>query len=228
MGCKKRDGIQVVWVVAKISKKSFLSTGFSLIIQPLSCVSLLTIGPQTTMLCNLALISADSQIERRSSEAGSSVRGCNEWLAGHLTVGYQRDNNVWRQAGAVYVLQKNNCYPFKSHFLIGLAVVEGNLERRQVRERLRVRQRERVRRGQGERRAEERKSLLLTTYCVPACVYVYMSGGLVQVLLRLLCTSVALGAVVMEPIFKKIFHTRTHWHCSTHRLNGCRLTATEM
>lgn len=103
----------------------------------------------------------------------------NEWLAGHLTVGYQRDNNVWRQAGAVYVLQKNNCYPFKSHFLIGLAVVEGNLERRQVRERLRVRQRERVRRGQGERRAEERKSLLLTTHCVPACVYVYMSGGLV-------------------------------------------------
>ena len=87
------------------------------------------------MLCNLALISADSQIERRSSKAGRSVRGCGEWLAGHLTVGYQRDNNVWRQAGAMYVLQKNNCYPFKSHFLIGLAVVEGNLERRQVRER---------------------------------------------------------------------------------------------
>lgn len=92
------------------------------------------------MLCNLALISADSQIERRSSEAGRSVRGCSEWLAGHLTVGYQRDNNVWRQAGAMYVLQKNNCYPFKSHFLIGLAVVEGNLERRQVRERARERE----------------------------------------------------------------------------------------
>lgn len=27
----------------------------------------------------------------------------------------------------MYVLQKNNCYPFKSHFLIGLAVVEGKL-----------------------------------------------------------------------------------------------------
>lgn len=40
----------------------------------------------------------------------------------------------------MYVLQKNNCYPFKSHFLIGLAVVEGNLERRQVRERLRERE----------------------------------------------------------------------------------------
>lgn len=98
-------------------KKSLLSTGLPLIINPLSCVSLLAIGLQTTMLCNLALISADSQIE------GRSVRGCCEWLAGHLTVGYQRDNNVWRQAGAMYVLQKNNCYPLKSHFLIGLAVV---------------------------------------------------------------------------------------------------------
>lgn len=76
------------------------------------------------------------QIERRSSEAGKSVRAFSECLAGHLTVGYQRDNNVWRQAGTMYVLQKNNCYPFKSHFLIGLAVVEGNLERRQVIERL--------------------------------------------------------------------------------------------
>lgn len=106
------------------------------------------------MLCNLALISADSQIERRSSEAGRSVRGCGEWLAGHLTVGYQRDNNVWRQAGAMYVLQKNNCYPFKSHFLIGLAVVEGNLERRQVRDRLREWEGERGRKkgrgGDGE------------------------------------------------------------------------------
>lgn len=140
-------------MVAKISKKSFLSTGLPLIIHPLSCVSLLTIGPQTAMLCNLALISADSQIERGGSEAGRSVRGCCEWLAGHLTVGYQRDNNVWRQAGAMYVLQKNNCYPFKSHFLIGLAVVGGNFEKRQVRERLREREGERVRRGdrKGER-----------------------------------------------------------------------------
>lgn len=75
-------------------------------------------------------------------------------MAGHLTVGYQRDNNVWKQAGAMYVLQKNNCYPFKSHFLIGLAVVEGNLERRQVRDRLREREGERGkkegRRGDGE------------------------------------------------------------------------------
>lgn len=84
------------------------------------------------MLRNLALISADSQIERRGSEAGRSVRGCCEWLAGHLTVGYQRDNNVRRQARAMYVLQRNNCYPFKSHFLIGLAVVGGNFETRQV------------------------------------------------------------------------------------------------
>ena len=77
------------------------------------------------------------QLERKSSVAGRSVRGCSEWLARHLTVGYQRDNNVRRQAGAMYVLKKNNCYPFKSHFLIGLAVVEGSLERRQLRERLR-------------------------------------------------------------------------------------------
>lgn len=140
-----------MWVVAKISKKYFLSTGLPLIIHPLSNVSLLTIGPQTAILCNLAFISADSQIERRSSEAGRSVRGCSEWLARHLTVGYQRDNNVWRQAGAMYVLQKNNCYPFKSHFLIGLAVVEGNLERRQVRERLRDRAGERVRSRDWER-----------------------------------------------------------------------------
>lgn len=27
----------------------------------------------------------------------------------------------------MYVLQQNNCYPFNSHFLIGLAVVEGEL-----------------------------------------------------------------------------------------------------
>lgn len=73
----------------------------------------------------------------RRSKAGRSGRGCSEWLAGHLTIGYQRDNNVWRQAEAMYVLQKNNCYPFNSHFLIGLAVVEENVERRQVRERLR-------------------------------------------------------------------------------------------
>lgn len=120
----------------------FLSTGLRLIIQPLSSVSLLTIRPQTVVLCNLAIISADSQIERRrrrSSEAGRSLRRFSEWLAGHLTVGYQKDNNVWRQAKAVYVLQRNNCYPFKSHFLIGLAFVEGNLERRHVRERLRER-----------------------------------------------------------------------------------------
>lgn len=123
-------------------KKSFLSTALPLNNPPIICVSLLTIGSQTAMLYNLALISADSQIERgRSSKAGRSGRGCGEWLAGRLTLGYQRDNNVWRRAGAMYVLQKNNCYPFNSHFnshfLIGLAVVEGNLERRQVRERLR-------------------------------------------------------------------------------------------
>lgn len=198
-----------MWVVAKISKKSFLSTGFSLIIQPLSCVSLLTIGPHTTMLCNLALISADSQIERRSSEAGSSVRGCNEWLAGHLTVGYQRDNNVWRQAGAVYVLQKNNCYPFKSHFLIGLAVVEGNLERRQVRERLRVRQRERVRRGQGERRAEERKvSYSQLIVCLHVCMSICQGAGVgvAETSLHLCCPgSSSHGADLQEDIS----HTHT-------------------
>lgn len=51
-------------------KRYFLSTGLPLIIQPLSCVSLLTVGPQTTMLCNLALISADSQIEEAVRLAG--------------------------------------------------------------------------------------------------------------------------------------------------------------
>lgn len=196
-------------MVAKISKKSFLSTGFSLIIQPLSCVSLLTIGPQTTMLCNLALISADSQIERRSSEAGSSVRGCNEWLAGHLTVGYQRDNNVWRQAGAMYVLQKNNCYPFKSHFLIGLAVVEGNLERRQVRERLRVRQRERVRRGQGERRGEE-KSPTHNSLCACMCVCLYVRGagvGVAETSLHLCCPGSSSHGADLQP--EDISHTHT-------------------
>ena len=111
----------------RCQKKSLLSTGLPLIILPLSCVSLLTAGPQIAMLCNLALISADNQTEGRSSEAGRGVKGCSEWLAGHLTVGYLRDNNVWRQAGVMYVLQKNNCYPFKSHFLIGLAVVKGEL-----------------------------------------------------------------------------------------------------
>lgn len=116
------------------------------------------------MLCSLALISADSQIERRSSEAGRSVRGCGEWLAGHLTVGYQRDNNVWRQAGAMYVLQKNNCYPFKSHFLIGLAVVERNLEKRQVRDRLRERE---------EKELEEDRERALCCYHY----YNYVSEG---------------------------------------------------
>lgn len=46
-------------------KKSFLSTGLPLIIHSLSCVSLLTIGPQTAMLCNLDLISANSQTEKK-------------------------------------------------------------------------------------------------------------------------------------------------------------------
>lgn len=87
----------------------------------------------------------------------ASIRGFSEWLARHLAVGYQRDNNVWRQAGAMYVLLKNNCYPFKSHFLIGLAVVEGNLERRQVRERLREREGERVRRRDAEEGGGEKK-----------------------------------------------------------------------
>lgn len=106
-------------------------------------------------------------------EAGRSVRRFGEWLAGHLTVGYQRDNNVQRQAGAVYVLQRNNCYPFKSHFLIGLAVVEGNLERRQVRERLR----ERVRRGDGKKTGKEKKSLQLSTRCACVCVCLCRGGG---------------------------------------------------
>lgn len=144
-GGKKNVKVGCVGGGKSLKKNHFLSTGLRLIIQPLSSVSLLTIGPQTVVLCNLAIISADSQIERRrrssssSSEAGRSLRRFSEWLAGHLTVGYQKDNNVWRQAKAVYVLQRNNCYPFKSHFLIGLAVVEGNLERRHVRERLRER-----------------------------------------------------------------------------------------
>lgn len=198
-----------MWVVAKISKKSFLSTGFSLIIQPLSCVSLLTIGPQTTMLCNLALISADSQIERRSSEAGSSVRGCNEWLAGHLTVGYQRDNNVWRQAGAVYVLQKNNCYPFKSHFLIGLAVVEGNLERRQVRERQsKTKRKSQKRTGREESRGEE-KSPTHNSLCACMCVCLYVRGagvGVAETSLHLCCPgSSSHGADLQEDIS----HTHT-------------------
>ncbi|CAB1449556.1 unnamed protein product [Pleuronectes platessa] len=57
--------------------------------------------PQIAVLCNLALISADNPTEGRSSEAGRGVKGCSEWLAGHLTVGYLRDNNVWRQAGVI-------------------------------------------------------------------------------------------------------------------------------
>lgn len=154
-------------MVAKISKKYFLSTGLPLIIQPLSCVSTLTIGPQPAMLCNLALISTDSKIERGSSEAGRSVRRFGEWLAGHLTVGYQKDNNVRRQAGAVYVLQRNNCYPFKSHFLIGLAVVEGNLERRQVRER--QRESEEL---EEEMKKREKKSAAHNSVRVYACVSV--------------------------------------------------------
>lgn len=108
--------------------------------RPIICRSLLTIGSQTTMLYDLAPISADST--RRGGEAARLAEvegGYGEWLAGRFTVGYQGDNNVWRRAGAMYVLQKNNCFPFNSNFLIGLAVVEENLERRQVRERLRER-----------------------------------------------------------------------------------------
>lgn len=178
------------------------------------------------MLCDLALISTDSQIERRSSEAGRSVRGCNEWLAGHLTVGYQRDNNVWRQAGVVYVLQKNNCYPFKSHFLIGLAVVEGNLERRQVRERLRIRLRERVSRGHGERSTKVSCPQLIV------CMHVYVRGGGAGVAkpslpsLHLCCPGSSSHGAVLQP--GDISHTHTQGHCNTHRLNASRLTAAEM
>ena len=71
----------VAWVAGKDikKKKSFLSTGLPLIIHPLSCVSPLTTGPETATLCNLALISADSQIERRSSEARRKGVAVNGW-----------------------------------------------------------------------------------------------------------------------------------------------------
>lgn len=69
----------------------------------------------------------------------------------------------------MYVLQKNNCYPFKSHFLIGLAVVEGNLEERQVRERLRERAGELETKTRRERGGEK---LCCTPFCVSACVRV--------------------------------------------------------
>lgn len=158
--------------------------------------------------------------ERGSSEAGRSVRRFGVWLAGHLTVGYQRDNNVRRQAGAVYVLQRNNCYPFKSHFLIGLAVVEGNLEKRQVRERLR----ERVRRGDGKKTRKRKKSLQLSTQCAYDCVCVCVCVSVVGVVvsrvksslpsLHHCCPGSSSHGAALKP--GAMSHTRMQRHNCTH------------
>lgn len=112
-GCEKRDGLMRGWL-QRYQKKTFLSTGHPLIIHSLSDVSLFTNGPQFAVKCNLNLIS--SLREREAARPAWAWGGYDECLVRHLTMGNQRENHLWRQVGAMHGLQKNNCYPFKSHF----------------------------------------------------------------------------------------------------------------
>lgn len=114
-GHEERDGLLRGWQ-QRYQKKSFLSTGHPLIIHSLSGVSLFAIGPQIAMKCNLDLISFDCLREKDAARPARAWGGFDECLVRHLTMGNQRENHLWRQVGAMHGLQKNNCYPFKSHF----------------------------------------------------------------------------------------------------------------
>lgn len=49
------------------------------------------------------------------SEVGGSMRGL-RWMLRQTPHCGKPENNLWRQVGAMYGVQKNNCYPFKSNF----------------------------------------------------------------------------------------------------------------
>lgn len=72
-------------------KKSFLATGHPLIIHSLSGISLLAIGPQIAMKCNLDLISTDCLREKDVARPAGAWGGFDECLVRHLTVGKQKE-----------------------------------------------------------------------------------------------------------------------------------------